>query len=210
MPNYNGPPRCEEPAPPQDRHLPKHLECTDSIALTVPIVTLAWRYKDAAKEQAKRGLITWAQFRAYCAEVDRIKRSRLSEARDAARIPSAAEVHRGGQSAATEALMRTRHTGNVEKDLHLDRERKSGESARAIRQAEICTSLLNAPELSDSEHSRRVGVTDKTVAACRRRLEESSEIPIFLRRVDPRTGRQSQPARRSQRRTSVSREQVAL
>ena len=61
--------------------------CADSLALSAPIVTVAWRYKDAAKEQARRGVISWKVYREYCAEVDRIKRARLRAAEDAARVP---------------------------------------------------------------------------------------------------------------------------
>jgi hypothetical protein len=170
----------------------------DSIARSAPIVTVAWRYKDAAKEQARRGLITWKTYREYCAEVDRIKRQRLRAAEDAARIHSDAVVETDNQLAATAALMRQRHTGNV-KDTHVDQERKSREMARA----ELATSLCNAPELSDREHARRVGVDHKTVGAMRRRLQESREIPHFLWRADPRTGKLSQPSHRPARRTAT-------
>jgi hypothetical protein len=51
------------------------------------IVAKAWRATDAAKKQALLGIITWATYRQLCAEVDRFKRARLNEARDAARVP---------------------------------------------------------------------------------------------------------------------------
>ena len=56
--------------------------------LSEPVIAeVAWRYKDAAKEQARRGIISWKVYREYCAEVDRIKRARLRAAEDAARKP---------------------------------------------------------------------------------------------------------------------------
>jgi hypothetical protein len=154
---------------------------------------VAWRYKDAAKHQARQGIISWATYRAYCADVDRIKRARLTEAREAARIPDDATVRRSRDVAATSALMKCRHTtGN--KDTHLDRQRRN--NVRAARQAEVVASLRAAPELSDREHARRIGVDHKTVASVRQRMQESGEIPHFLRRKDPRTDRLSQPSTR--------------
>ena len=173
------------------------------------IVAVAWRYKDAAKEQASRGLISWATYRQYCAEVDRIKLARLRAAEDAARIPAGAVVRADDQLAATAALMRTRHAGNVG-DTHIDRARKSGENSRAGRRAAVVAALRAAPELSDREHARRVGVDHKTVAAARRRLQESGEIPHFLRRADPRTGKLSQPSNRPARRTAPFAAKVAI
>jgi hypothetical protein len=150
------------------------------------IVTVGWRFKDRAKELARQGAISWAQFRAYCDEVDRIKRARLNAARPGIRLVAA----QPDPLTATAAMMRSRHTGNTN-DTRLDRPRTSNAEAK---RAELATSLLLAPELSDREHGRRCGADHKTVAAARRRLQESGEIPHFLRRVDPRTGKQSQPA----------------
>ncbi|MGV0778732.1 helix-turn-helix domain-containing protein [Mycolicibacterium elephantis] len=163
--------------------------------------------KDAAKEQAKAGIITWKQFREFCAEVDRIKRARLSAAREAAAL-SDAEVRRHGEHSATDALMRQRHTGNT-RNTHLDRSKKSGESGRVRLRAAVIAALRAEPQLSDREHARRLGVDHKTVASVRRGLQESGEIPTFLRRVDPRTGRLSQPSRRAVRPATFAAEAVA-
>ena len=50
------------------------------------IVAKAWRATDAAKKQARRGIISWKVYREFCAEVDRIKRERLPAPEDAARV----------------------------------------------------------------------------------------------------------------------------
>jgi hypothetical protein len=166
------------------------------------IVAVAWRYKDAAKEQARRGLISWSAYRQYCADVDRIKRARLRAAEDAARLPvTAANMSARNRELVIAGLMRDRHTGNLGY-TYTDRERESAENTRAFRRAVVAASLRAAPELSDREHARRTGATDKTVGSVRRDLEESAEIPHFLRRVDPRTGKQSQPSHRRARRTA--------
>lgn len=182
---------------PNPHHQAGHL---DYIARSARIAALAWRYKDAARAQAQKGIIAWAQYRAYCAQVDRITRARLRAAMEAERIPNGAEVRRSGELAATAALMKSRHTGN-ERDTHLD---KRAKSPRAQRQAMVVEALRAEPQLSDREHARRLGVSDKTVGSARRRLEQSAEIPHFLRRVDPRSGRMSQPSTRCAQRTSAT------
>jgi len=157
-----------------------------------PVITaLAWRYKDAAKDQAHDGLIPWAAYRQYCTEVDRIKRDRLRTAESAAHVPSSrGNMRLGNQYAATAALMRSRHTGD-ERETHIDRAKAH---CRVSRRLAVATALHDAPELSDRELARRVGVDHKTVAAARSRLQKSGEIPHFLKRVDPRTGNLSQPS----------------
>lgn len=70
------------------------------------------------------------------------------------------------------------------KRRHLDREQ---------RRALIAESLKTDPQLSNREHARRTGASDKTVGTLRGEMEESAEIPHFEKRVDPRTGNASQP-----------------
>lgn len=76
--------------------------------------------------------------------------------------------------------------------LNLDRRNLTREQRRAIVEA----SVKADPQLSDREHARRTGVTNKTVGVVRAELVESEEIPHFPRRLDPRTGNLSQPAER--------------
>lgn len=76
--------------------------------------------------------------------------------------------------------------------LNLDRRNLTREQRRAIVEA----SVKADPQLSDREHARRTGVSDKTVGSVRAELVESAEIPHFSRRIDPRTGNLSQPAER--------------
>lgn len=64
----------------------------------------------------------------------------------------------------------------------------------AGKQQAIQKALAAAPEKSDRQLARAIGVSDKTVGAVRKELEESAEIPHFSARQDPRTGRLSQPA----------------
>lgn len=191
MPPLNGSPPIEKAGPRQEtgQFLTTH-RATHSTS--VDIATVANRHKRAAREQARRGLITWDQFRRFCAEVDRIKRDRQRLARDRVGAPSDADIKEYNTQRATAALMRD-HTGRSnENDCHIDRSARK--NTRAARRAAVVDSVRNAPELSDREHGRRVGVDHKTVAAVRSRLIESGEIPHFIRRVDPRTGNQSQPA----------------
>lgn len=74
--------------------------------------------------------------------------------------------------------------------LNLNRRHLNREQRRAL----IAESLRADPELSNREHARRTGVTDKTVGVVRSELEGSAEIPHFEKRQDPRTGNLSQPA----------------
>ena len=55
-------------------------------------------------------------------------------------------------------------------------------------------SPVAAPEKSDRQLAKAIGVDHKTVSAQRVELEKSGEIPHFTARQDPRTGRLSQPA----------------
>lgn len=74
--------------------------------------------------------------------------------------------------------------------LNLKRRHLNREQRRAL----IAESLKADPQLSNREHARRTGVSDKTVQKLREAAEESAEIPHFSRRVDPRTGNASQAA----------------
>lgn len=74
--------------------------------------------------------------------------------------------------------------------LNIDRRQLSREQKRAL----IAESLKADPQLSNREHAKRTGVSDKTVGTVRDELEESAEIPHFTERIDPRTGNASQPA----------------
>jgi hypothetical protein len=62
--------------------------------------------------------------------------------------------------------------------------RDVGKLTRAERQALIAESLCRAPELSDREHGRQIGVDHKTVAVVRARLVETYEIPHVVVRTD--------------------------
>lgn len=73
--------------------------------------------------------------------------------------------------------------------LNLDRRHLNREQRREL----IAASVKADPQLSDNTHAKRTGASDKTVTTVRRELEESSEIPNFERRQDPRTGNLSQP-----------------
>ena len=74
--------------------------------------------------------------------------------------------------------------------LNLDRRHLTREQRRAL----VAESLKADPQLSNREHARRTGVHHSTVASIREPLAESGEISHFPERVDPRTGRMSQPA----------------
>jgi hypothetical protein len=166
---------------------------------------VAWRYKDKAKAQAQSGIITWKQFREFCTEVDRIKRARLAAAQAAHDVavaaPSRSEQRAHREYASTAALMRDhgqsknskRYSSADLSDTHIDRSRKR---KSAEKRSAIAASLREFPHLSDREHARRTGVSDKTVASVRRAMEESAEILHTEKRADPRTGRLSQASRR--------------
>jgi len=139
--------------------------------------------------------ITWAEFRALCAEVDRFKRERLREAQ-AARDT----VIRGGASedAVTAGLMgcasgrftgvraaigsgrRSPDTADVG-DTHIDRARPKRSTGE--KRAAITESLRKFPAFSDREHGRRLNVDHKTVAAVRRHMESTGEISQSAVRV---------------------------
>lgn len=72
--------------------------------------------------------------------------------------------------------------------LNLDRRNLNREQRRAIVEA----SVKADPDLSDLQHAKRTGVSDKTVTGVRRDLEQRSEIPNVTTRTDS-LGRQ-QPA----------------
>jgi ParB-like chromosome segregation protein Spo0J len=72
--------------------------------------------------------------------------------------------------------------------LNLNRRHLNREQRREL----IAQSLRSDPDVSDSEHARRTGVSDKTVATVRSDLESRSEIPNVPTRTDS-AGRQ-QPA----------------
>lgn len=67
---------------------------------------------------------------------------------------------------------------------------------REEKRALIAESLKVDPQLSDNEHKNRTGASWSTVNAVRTELEESSQIENFSERIDPRTGKASQPATR--------------
>lgn len=56
-------------------------------------------------------------------------------------------------------------------------------TAREERRAAAPESIKADPQLSDREHGRRAGVSDKTVAAVRRELQANGEIPHCDRRT---------------------------
>ncbi|MDB2222335.1 ParB/RepB/Spo0J family partition protein [Mycobacteroides abscessus] len=72
--------------------------------------------------------------------------------------------------------------------------------SRGQKRLLVAESIKADPQLSDREHGRRTGVSDKTAAAVRNELQESAEIPHFSERIDPRTGNASQPASKPPRR----------
>ena len=76
--------------------------------------------------------------------------------------------------------------------LNLNRRHLNREQRREL----IAESLRSDPQLSNREHARRTGASDKTVGSVRDDLVESAEIPHFLERIDPRTGNLSQAAER--------------
>lgn len=76
--------------------------------------------------------------------------------------------------------------------LNLDRRHLSREQRREL----IAESIKADPQLSNRQHAERTGVDHKTVGSVRTGLEESGEIPHFEKRLDPRTGKLSQPASR--------------
>lgn len=75
-------------------------------------------------------------------------------------------------------------------ELNLHRRHLTREDKRRLLEE----SLRADPQLSNREHGRRVGVNHETAGAARGDLEESGGIRHFDRRVDPRSGEQSQPA----------------
>lgn len=68
---------------------------------------------------------------------------------------------------------------------HLNREQKR----KVVEDA-----LKDEPEKSNRQLGRELGVSDNTVKAARDGLEKSAQIAHFSERVDPRTGKKSQPA----------------
>jgi len=79
----------------------------------------------------------------------------------------------------------------------------------AGKQTAIQKALHAAPEKSDRQLARAIGVNHETVGAQRKELEESGGIRHFLARQDPRTGRLSQPASKPISITVAKPEQVA-
>lgn len=79
----------------------------------------------------------------------------------------------------------------------------------AGKQSAIQKALQAAPEKSDRQLARAIGVNHETVGAQRKELEESGGIRHFLARQDPRTGRLSQPASKPISITVAKPEQVA-
>lgn len=83
----------------------------------------------------------------------------------------------------------------AEKRLHV---RKLNLARRHLTEAQkrvvIADALKDAPEKSNRQHAKELGVDDKTVASVRREKEQSAEIPHFSKRQDPRTGNLSQPS----------------
>jgi hypothetical protein len=57
--------------------------------------------------------------------------------------------------------------------------------------------LKDTPEKSDRQIAGGLGVSHVTVAGVRDDLEESGQIDHFSKRIDPRTGKQSQPSTRA-------------
>lgn len=74
--------------------------------------------------------------------------------------------------------------------LNRDRRHLTQEQKRAL----ASESVKADPQLSDREHARRVGVSHVTVAKLREGLTQSGQIDHFSERIDPRTGKASQPA----------------
>lgn len=74
--------------------------------------------------------------------------------------------------------------------LNLDRRNLTREQRRAL----VSESIKADPQLSDREHGRRTGVSPTTVGGIRHDLEKVSKLDTFERRVDPRSGKASQPA----------------
>lgn len=70
---------------------------------------------------------------------------------------------------------------------------------REQRRELVAESIKADPQLSDREHGRRTGVSDKTVGTVRRELESTAEIPQSETRVsgDGRSRPASNPRRRS-------------
>ena len=71
---------------------------------------------------------------------------------------------------------------------------KPEQVVRVAAQAQSVINLESAPEKSDRQLAKAIGVNHETVGAQRKELEESGGIRHFLARQDPRTGRLSQPA----------------
>lgn len=64
--------------------------------------------------------------------------------------------------------------------LNLDRRHLNREQRRAL----IAASVKADPQLSDLQHAKRTGASDKTVATVRREMESRSEIPNVETRTD--------------------------
>jgi 16S rRNA G966 N2-methylase RsmD len=64
---------------------------------------------------------------------------------------------------------------------------------QAQKREQIAGALKDAPERTDRQHARDLGVHHTTVGAVRGDMEESGEISHFPVRQDPRTGNLSQP-----------------
>lgn len=64
--------------------------------------------------------------------------------------------------------------------LNLDRRHLTREQRRAL----VAESIKADPELSDREHGRRTGVSDKTAGVVRDELQERAEIPHVAERSD--------------------------
>jgi ParB-like chromosome segregation protein Spo0J len=69
--------------------------------------------------------------------------------------------------------------------LNINRRHLTREQRRAL----VAESLKADPQLSDREHGRRTGVSDKTATKVRCELEESAEIPHFSGSSDSSVGR---------------------
>lgn len=239
----------------QNHHTSSHHEVDrrstfDFTARISAVAAVAWRYKAAAKQQAQHGIIDWATFRRFCAEVDRITRARLTKVQ--ATVDQHIATAPSDTWEGTRALMRaprrkprkgqgSRTEGDV-KDCRLDHEyrqrrdaairgslrcsplltteehaqrlglapeivteirksEESGESEKIRRRNLVADALRQTPHLTDRELGRRCGVDHKTIAAHRRRMISAAEIIDSQHRVDPRSGKRSQPAHRVNRRT---------
>jgi hypothetical protein len=77
--------------------------------------------------------------------------------------------------------------------LNLVRRHLTREEKRKL----IERSLRSDPQLSNREHARRTGTSHNTVNTIREPLEKIGQIDHFPEHVDPRTGKASQPARKT-------------